>query len=148
MLICSIYKIYHLTLRAIFSDETGLSCAMKLDDLPVHFSDLFNPLQVPACFKVSNTWLSFRNVHCSHMFLDLPQVELWLTLPQSAYSSPSSEAREPSSSHVRNQHAREEFWEGTFRKSTVFRTYHMLDNIFCWLRAENYSAEDIKIFPT
>jgi len=37
--------------RAIFSDETGLTCAMKLDDLPVHFSDLFNPLQVPAYFK-------------------------------------------------------------------------------------------------
>ena len=54
LLICSIYKIYDLTLRAIFSDETGLSCAMKLDDLPVHFSDLFNPLQVPAYFKVSN----------------------------------------------------------------------------------------------
>jgi len=37
--------------RAIFSDETGLTCAMKLDDLPVHFSDLFNSLQVPAYFK-------------------------------------------------------------------------------------------------
>ena len=57
----------HLTFRAVFSDETGLSCAMKLDDLPVHFSDLFNPLQVPAHFKVSNAWLSFRNVHCRYV---------------------------------------------------------------------------------
>lgn len=45
-------SVFHLTFRAIFSDETGLTCAMKLDDLPVHFSDLFNPLQVPAYFKV------------------------------------------------------------------------------------------------
>ncbi|XP_078357955.1 AP-5 complex subunit beta-1-like isoform X2 [Oculina patagonica] len=37
--------------RAIFSDESGLTCAMKLDDLPVHFSDLFIPLEVPAQFK-------------------------------------------------------------------------------------------------
>lgn len=52
-------RIFHLTFRAIFSDETGLTCAMKLDDLPVHFSDLFNPLQVPAYFKVDNACISF-----------------------------------------------------------------------------------------
>jgi len=36
--------------RAVFSDENGLTCAMKLDNLPVHFSDLFVPLRVPADF--------------------------------------------------------------------------------------------------
>jgi len=38
--------------RAVFSDENGLTCAMKLDNLPVHFSDLFIPLRVPADFEV------------------------------------------------------------------------------------------------
>ena len=38
--------------RAVFSDENGLTCAVKLDDLPVHFSDLFIPLRVPAQFEV------------------------------------------------------------------------------------------------
>ena len=37
----------------MFSDENGLTCAVKLDDLPVHFSDLFIPLRVPAQFEVN-----------------------------------------------------------------------------------------------
>ena len=97
-----------MTFRAIFSDETGLSCAMKLDDLPVHFSDLFNPLQVPAYFKVSNTWLSFRCKHCR--YVSRLATSRALVAFQSAYSSHSSEAREQSSSDVRNQWAREEFY--------------------------------------
>lgn len=36
---------------AIFSEENGLTCAMKLDNLPVQFSDLFIPLRVPDKFK-------------------------------------------------------------------------------------------------
>ena len=44
--------------RAVFSDENGLTCAVKLDDLPVHFSDLFIPLRVPAQFEVSIFFLS------------------------------------------------------------------------------------------
>ncbi|KAJ7376186.1 endosomal transport [Desmophyllum pertusum] len=39
--------------RAVFCDESGLTCAMKLDNLPVHFSDLFISLQVPARFKTA-----------------------------------------------------------------------------------------------
>lgn len=73
------------------------------------------------------------------MFLDLPQFELLVTL-QSAYSSHSSEAREQSSSGVRNQRAREEFWEGTYRKSTMIRAYHIRENMLYWLKAENYST--------
>lgn len=126
-----------MTFRAIFSDETGLSCAMKLDDLPVYFSDLFNPLQVPAYFKVSNTWLSLRNKHCRYVprlatirAFGNPSIRLFI----------SSEAREQSSSDVRNQRAREEFWEGTYRKSTMIRAYHIRENMLCWLKAENYST--------
>lgn len=73
------------------------------------------------------------------MFLDLPQFELLVTL-QSAYSFHSSEVREQSSSDVRNQRAREEFGEGTYRKSTMIRAYHIRENMLCWLKAENYST--------
>lgn len=53
--------IIYFTFRAIFSDESGLTCAMQLDDLPVHFSDLFIPLEVPAQFKVNacNVYILF-----------------------------------------------------------------------------------------
>lgn len=39
--------------RAIFSDDNGLTSAMQLENLPVQFCDLFNPLQVPAYFKTA-----------------------------------------------------------------------------------------------
>lgn len=39
--------------RAVFSDENGLTCAMKLENLPVHFSDFFIPLRIPADFETS-----------------------------------------------------------------------------------------------
>lgn len=45
--------------RAVFSDESGLTCAMKLDNLPVHFSDLFIPLRVPAHFEVNMSGFFF-----------------------------------------------------------------------------------------
>lgn len=37
--------------RAIFNEDSGLTCAVTLDDLPVQFSDLFTPLRVPDKFK-------------------------------------------------------------------------------------------------
>lgn len=39
--------------RVTFSDEKGLTSAMQLENLLVQFSDLFNPLQVPAYFKTA-----------------------------------------------------------------------------------------------
>lgn len=39
--------------RVTFSDEKGLTSAMQLENLLVQFSDLFNPLQVPAYFKTT-----------------------------------------------------------------------------------------------
>lgn len=39
--------------RAVFSDENGLTSTMNLDELPVHFSDLFIPLHVPSNFEMN-----------------------------------------------------------------------------------------------